>query len=102
MRGRLTGARGLASAYFTQRFEGACAQTIVMPLGALGGVSRGDTVVAVHHAQQVRVGDALLGRVLDGMGRPIDGLGPVLGTVNRPLNPKPVDPLDRPLPKEVS
>ena len=72
-------------------------QTIVMPLGALGGVSRGDTVVAVHHAQQVRVGDALLGRVLDGMGRPIDGLGPVLGTVNRPLNPKPVDPLDRPL-----
>ncbi|QDU33168.1 putative ATP synthase YscN [Poriferisphaera corsica] len=70
--------------------------TIVMPFGELTGVKRGDRVIATQFAQYVRVGEALLGRVLDGLGRPIDHLGPVGDTVARPLNPKPVDPLDRP------
>lgn len=72
-------------------------QTLVMPLGETAGIRRGDTVIAGQHAQTVRVGDALLGRVLDGMGRPIDAQGPLLDTVTRPLNPEPVDALDRPL-----
>lgn len=72
-------------------------QTIVMPLGSVAGIRRGDPVVAMQHAQYVRVGSALLGRVLDGMGRPIDGLGPLTDTVPRPLHPGPVDPLERPL-----
>ncbi|MBB6430739.1 FliI/YscN family ATPase [Algisphaera agarilytica] len=71
--------------------------TVVMPLGSASGVSRGDHVVALHNTQQVRVGPTLLGRVLNGMGEPIDGQGPLRDTVPQPLHPEPVDPLDRPL-----
>lgn len=72
-------------------------QTIVMPLGATAGVRRGDRVTALDHDQHIRVGDALLGRVLDALGRPIDRLGPLGETVPRPLKPAPVDPMQRPL-----
>ncbi|MEM9420460.1 MAG: FliI/YscN family ATPase [Planctomycetota bacterium] len=71
--------------------------TVVMPLSSASGVSRGDHVIALHNTQQVRVGPTLLGRVLNGMGEPIDGQGPLRDTVPQPLHPKPVDPLDRPL-----
>jgi len=71
--------------------------TIVMPLGALAGIQRGDLVTAIDHHQHVRVGDALLGRVLDGLGRPIDGGNTPHDTSSRPLKPDPVDPMDRPL-----
>jgi flagellum-specific ATP synthase len=37
----------------------------------------------------------MLGRVLDGLGRPIDGRGPVWDTIPRPLNPPPLGPLSR-------
>ena len=70
--------------------------TIVMPFGELAGIKRGDRVIATHFSQYVRVGKSVLGRVLDGLGRPVDGLGPLAETVARPLNPKPVDPLNRP------
>ena len=48
-----------------------------MPLGELRGVRYGDVVEALGHPLPVRVGRRLLGRVLDGLGRPIDG-GPAL------------------------
>jgi flagellum-specific ATP synthase len=48
-----------------------------MPLGPLRGLRVGDPVVALGHSLQVRVGHDLLGRVLDGLGQPIDG-GPDL------------------------
>jgi len=76
-------------------FDGS--ETVVMPLGASTGIGRGDHVVAMHNTQQVRVGPTLLGRVLNGMGEPIDGQGPLLDTVPQPLHPSPVDPLRRPL-----
>lgn len=44
-----------------------------MPLGNLTGVRYGDRVEAVGGPLQVMVGTGLLGRVLDGLGRPIDG-----------------------------
>ena len=72
-------------------------QAVVMLLGSTAGVRAGDQAVAGQFTQVVRVGQALLGRVLDGLGRPIDGRGPVHDTVCRPLTPAPVDPLDRPL-----
>ena len=71
--------------------------TVVMPFAPTQGIGRGDTVVALHHSQQVRVGHALLGRVLNGMGQPIDQQGPLVDTVPQSLTPRPVDPLDRPL-----
>ena len=48
-----------------------------MPLGELRGVRAGDPAEGADGATQVPVGPALLGRVLDGLGRPIDG-GPSL------------------------
>ena len=72
-------------------------QTIVMPMGTTEGISRGDRVLTEHFGQQVRVGESLLGRVLDAVGHPIDGRGPLEGGVLRSLHPTPIDPLDRPL-----
>ncbi|MGY1637918.1 FliI/YscN family ATPase [Geodermatophilus sp. SYSU D00742] len=48
-----------------------------MPLGELSGVHSGARVRATGMPLQVPVGEALLGRVLDGLGRPVDG-GPPL------------------------
>ncbi|HEY0403451.1 MAG TPA: EscN/YscN/HrcN family type III secretion system ATPase, partial [Blastococcus sp.] len=50
-----------------------------MPLGTLSGVHAGAPVRATGMPLQVPVGEALLGRVLDGLGRPVDG-GPALGS----------------------
>ena len=72
-------------------------QTIVMPFGATQGVRRGDWVIAGQAAQTVRVGPGLLGRVLNGFGRPIDQQGPLPQTVQRPLYAPPIDPMTRPL-----
>ncbi len=72
-------------------------QTIIMALGPIAGIRAGDPVIAEQYARTVRVGNMLLGRVLDGMGRPIDGRGPVYDTIVRPLAPPPIDPLERPL-----
>lgn len=72
-------------------------EAVIMPLQSLAGVGPGDQVTAGQHARSMRVGSALLGRVLNGLGEPIDGLGPLRDTVPRPLNPRPVDPLQRPL-----
>src|SRR5690606_26361130 len=41
------------------------------------------------------VGNALLGRVLDGAGRPLDDLGPLQGALAAPLSAAPINPLDR-------
>ncbi len=72
-------------------------QTIVTPMGPTSGIRRGDPVVAGQSRQTVWVGKSLLGRVIDALGRPIDGKGPLRETLPRPLYPQPVDPMDRPL-----
>lgn len=46
--------------------------TLLMPLGELRGVYPGCTVVPQGRGLEVAVGEHLLGRVLDGLGRPID------------------------------
>jgi flagellum-specific ATP synthase len=53
-----------------------------MPLGALHGVRYGDPVAALGGPLPVRVGHSLLGRVLDGLGHPIDD-GPLLLDLER-------------------
>ncbi|BAL23649.1 flagellar protein export ATPase FliI [Azoarcus sp. KH32C] len=46
-------------------------------------------------AKHLPVGDKLLGRVVDGAGRPLDGLGPLDGTEGRSLQSRPFNPLSR-------
>jgi flagellum-specific ATP synthase len=46
-------------------------------------------------ARHLPVGDKLLGRVVDGAGRPLDGLGPLMADHMAPISARPVNPLDR-------
>ena len=72
-------------------------QAVVMPFASLNGVGPGDRVTAGQHAQTVRAGSSLLGRVINGMGKPIDNEGPLRDTVAVPLRPRGVAPMGRPL-----
>lgn len=69
--------------------------TVVMPLGSMSGIARGDRVELVSSVQEVAVGPAMLGRVLDGLGRPIDGLGPMPTQASVPLWPAPLAAMQR-------
>ncbi len=68
-----------------------------LPLGSLFGIRAGETVRSARATLQAPVGSALIGRVLDGLGRPIDGCGPLLGVAQVPLHNEPPAPLERPL-----
>jgi FliI/YscN family ATPase len=66
-----------------------------MPLEDTGGLQLGDTVVARPEAARVEVGQKLLGRVLDGFGKPMDGLAPIEPEALYDLYAKPPGPLER-------
>jgi type III secretion protein N (ATPase) len=69
---------------------------LLTPLGPLRGVAAGAQVMVEQGEAQVMVGPALLGRVLDGLGRPIDGLGPLSGECSHvPLHAPSPDPMTR-------
>jgi FliI/YscN family ATPase len=70
-------------------------RALLVPLDSIAGVSRGDPVEVRDEALLCSVGDELLGRVLDGLGRPIDGRGPLVTAQRRPLTGRPLDPLAR-------
>jgi len=67
--------------------------SLLMPLGELRGIYQGCSVIPGGKSFKVRVGEQLLGRVLNGLGEPMDGLGPLNGELtgypvdNRPPNP---------------
>lgn len=69
--------------------------TYVMPYGDMSGVHPGAPVRPLGHAAMAFVGDRLLGRVVDAMGKPIDGLAPISGLTPRPLVEVPPSPLAR-------
>jgi flagellum-specific ATP synthase len=48
--------------------------TVVYPLGNVAGIRRGNRVRLVSTARFIRVGDALLGRIIDAQGQPLDAL----------------------------
>ena len=50
---------------------------LLMPLAELTGIGPGSFVTALGRPLTIGVSDHLLGRVLDGLGRPIDGKGPI-------------------------
>jgi flagellum-specific ATP synthase len=70
-------------------------RTLLMPLGEMSGIGPGDRVVASGSAFDLPVGDELLGRIVDGLGRPIDGGPPLRSTVHRPTAGDPPDSLRR-------
>jgi flagellum-specific ATP synthase len=70
-------------------------RSIVMLYGSTEGIAPGEKVVSEQSAQTVPVSDSLLGRVIDAMGRPIDGRRPPGDRVLRPLEPPPTGALAR-------
>lgn len=74
---------------------------LLMPLGQMDGISPHCEVKATGSPLMVPVGYELIGRVLDGLGNPIDDKGPLLTQKRYPILNKPSDPLKRPRIKEV-
>jgi flagellum-specific ATP synthase len=67
----------------------------LMPTGDIRGIMPGARVIPTHSVSEVAVGDELLGRVLDGAGRPLDGLGELRCTDRVSLTGEPLNPLMR-------
>ncbi len=57
----------------------------VIVMGDYGGIEEGMTVYATGRIASVPVGDALVGRVVNALGQPIDGKGPVQSSTFRPI-----------------
>ncbi|TCS37724.1 flagellum-specific ATP synthase [Paucimonas lemoignei] len=67
-------------------------KVLLMPYGELRGIGLGSEVIATGHPLRISVGDEILGRIVDAMGKPIDGkpLGSLpdhISLKNEPLNP---------------
>jgi len=71
-------------------------QTLLMPHGDLRGIAPDQRVTALRRAFEAPVGDALLGRVLDGFGTPIDGGSYPAVEGTRPVHADAPSPLARP------
>ena len=70
-------------------------RVMLMPLGEMQGISTGDRILFHPNPVQVPVGGEVLGRVLNGLGRPIDGKGPLSVTEHYPLSGHIPTPLER-------
>ncbi|MFC6839781.1 type III secretion system ATPase SctN [Xanthomonas theicola] len=81
-------------------------QALLAPFGAMLGLSAGTRVVGQGRPLSVPVGDTLLGRVLDGLGEPADGRGPLRCQAQVPIHAEAPDPMrrrliDAPLPTGI-
>lgn len=70
-------------------------RVLLMPLGGLEGIGPGCEVVSTGKTMSVGVGPQYLGRVLDGLGNPMDGLGYVFPETEYPVQALPPNPLLR-------
>ncbi len=70
-------------------------KALFMPYGDIRGVSLGAKIIPIAASPMVGVCDQLLGRVIDGMGKPIDGKGTIEYTKEYNLYGKPIGPMDR-------
>ena len=70
-------------------------KTLLMPLGELRGVGLGSLISVRRQMASLGVGPALLGRVIDGLGAPIDGRGPIAVEEEYPIYAAPVNPMTR-------
>ncbi|NLN42428.1 MAG: flagellar protein export ATPase FliI [Clostridiales bacterium] len=70
-------------------------RVLLMPLGDIQGIGPGSLVESTHSSLKVPVGNELIGRVLDGLGNPMDGKGPILNPKWVPIDNSPPNPLAR-------
>ncbi|HEU4652645.1 MAG TPA: FliI/YscN family ATPase [Steroidobacteraceae bacterium] len=69
--------------------------TLLMPFGELQGISSEIEVINLGQPPSIKVGDALLGRVLDGFGQPLDDGGPIPAQAEYPIHARAPHPLAR-------
>lgn len=70
-------------------------EVILMPLGEISDVAMGAEVISTGQTLRVKVGDGLLGRVLNGLGDPIDNLGAIENLTEYNVMATPPDPMRR-------
>ena len=70
-------------------------RVLLMPLGELHDVSAGCDVIASSYQSSVPVGPRLIGRVIDGLGQPLDNRGPLGAEFAKSLRNSPPNPLRR-------
>jgi len=70
-------------------------RTLLMPMSAMTGVARGDRIENLTSAPRIWCSDQLLGRVLNGFGKPIDGKGPLHLSESRRIDRRSVAALQR-------
>jgi flagellum-specific ATP synthase len=70
-------------------------RVLLMPLGEMTGIGPGSEVIATGEQLRVKVGKELVGRILDGVGNPIDGKGDIKFEGYYHANNKPPHPLER-------
>lgn len=75
---------------------------LLMPYGPLSGIRPGAIVTSTSEQLRVPVSPQLTGRILGGLGQPIDGKGPIPGSVTRSIQAQPLHalkrrPIDQPL-----
>lgn len=94
---------GLEKSFFAEVVGFKDQSVLMMPLGEMRGVALGSRIVLSKQIASVRVSENLLGRVIDGLGRTIDNLGPIetsqeaylYNEVRNPLERRPIsEPLD--------
>lgn len=69
--------------------------TLVMPIGQCAGICKGDRVIFTSGEQSLGVGKSMLGRIIDGVGRPIDGKGEIVCDARAAIWPAPLGPMQR-------
>jgi len=70
-------------------------KVFLMPIKRVEGLRPGARVVPVASQMGMRIGPQLLGRVVNGIGQPLDGKGPLLGDEFLDFNPSEINPLQR-------
>ena len=70
-------------------------RVLLMPLGEMRGVEPGSAIRLVGGQARVPVAPSLLGRVIDGLGNPMDGKGPLEAGRDYPLYADPLNPMKR-------
>jgi flagellum-specific ATP synthase len=70
-------------------------KALLMPLGELRGVGLGSLISVRRQKSSLMVGPSLLGRVIDGLGEPIDDLGPIFADKEYPVYATPINPMQR-------
>ncbi len=72
-------------------------KTYLMPCTHIHGLAPNARVIPSRNVYEAAVGNKLLGRVLDGSGKPLDGYGPLNTDTRKPLIPRQINPLHRTL-----